>query len=253
MKPNRAVALLIPLVMVACASPPQPVSDVHALGAGAAVKRLAAGQLSSLPTGGVFVRVIKFMQPPDYIFPSAQHTAGILYVESGNHRLALAGQPPVDVAAGQARFHQNISHSHLNPGPGTSVWYFIAVWPSSAHGSQRVDPIANPVLESDDFSPEQLPQGVYSQVLRQVTVAASGRSGAHQFGGLSVFFVLQGSLAIRSSSGTKELRADHGAAYLPGVPLQEINTAAGQTEYLEMLTTASGQEFEVPLSQAPKG
>lgn len=253
MNPHRAVALATTLLFTACGSQASPPTDASALSSGAAAKSLDAGKLDSLPTGGVFVRVIKFVQPAGYTIQSKQHVPGVVYVESGVHRLTLEGQAPIDLAVGQAIFHLSITHTHFNPGPGSSTWYFIALWPSSSRGQPKVDPIAQPVFQSDIFSPEQLPQGVYSEVLRQVTLAGSGRSEAHKFGGLAVFLVLQGSLVIRSSQGSVTLDTDQGAAYLPGVSLQEVNSADGQTVYLEMLTTAFGREFEVPLSQRPKG
>ena len=253
MNVRRSVALATPLLILACGSPASPTTSASASSVGAAVRSLDAGKLDSLPTGGVFVRVIKFVQPSGYTVKSKQHVPGFVYVESGVHRLTLEGQSPIDVTAGQAKFHLSITHTHFNPGPSTSTWYFIALWPSSSRGQPLVDAIARQMFPTDDFSPEQLPQGAYSEVLRQVTLAASGRSAAHRFGGLAAFFVLQGSLVVRSSQGSVALSADEGAVYAPGVPLQEINSAAGQTVYLEMMTTALGREFEVPLSQSPKG
>lgn len=253
MTAHRAAAVVTTLLFTACNSQASPTPDASALSSGVAVKSLDAGKLDSLPTGGVFVRVLKFVQPSGFTFPSTQHVPGFVFVESGVHRLTLEGQPPIDLTAGQAKFHQSITHTHFNPGPGSSSWYFIALWSSSSRGQPPVASIAVQVFQSDNFSPEQLPQGVYSEVLRQVTLAAPGRSEAHKFGGLAVFFVLQGSLLIRSSDGHIELGVDQGAVYPAGVPVQETNTTAGRTVYLEMLTTAFGREFEVPLSQSPKG
>ena len=249
----RAAALATTLLFTACGSQASSTTDPSALSSGAAVKSLDAGKVDNLPTGGVFVKVIQFVQPSGYVITSKQHVPGVVYVESGVHRLTLEGQPPIDLAAGQAKFHLSITHTHFNPGTGSSTWYFIALWSSSSRGQPSVDPIARPVFQSENFSPEQLPQGAYSEVLRHVTLAGSGRSQAHKFGGLAVFFVLHGSLVIRSSQGSVTLGADQGAVYTAGVPLQEVNAAAVQTVYLEMLTTAFGREFEVPLSQSPKG
>lgn len=253
MNAHRAAALATTLLLAACGSQASPTSDATALSSGAAMKSLAAGKVDTLDTGGVFVRVIQFVQPSGYLIKSTQHVPGIVYVESGVHRLTLEGLPPIDLAAGQATFHLSITHKHFNPGTSTSTWYFIALWPSSSRGQPSVDPIARPVFQSDNLSPDQLPQGAYSEVLRQVTLAGSGRSEAHMFGGLAVFFVLQGSLVIRSSQGSVRLGTDEGTVYAPGVSLQEVNSTAGQTVYLEMLTTAFGREFEVPLPKSPKG
>jgi hypothetical protein len=37
------------------------------------------------------------------------------------------------------------------------------------------------------------------------------------------------------------------------VAIQEVNAAPGETAYLELLTTAAGKEFEIPLHQPPGG
>jgi hypothetical protein len=176
-----------------------------------------------------------------------------VYVETGVHRLILNGKPPIDLAAGQATFHQSVTHTHLNPGPvDPSVWYSIALWPSSAHGTALVDKIAEASFESDDIAREPLPQVAYSQVLRQVTLAKDGTAGAQRFGGLSAFYVLTGSVTIKSANRPQvTLGAGHGAYFLPDIALQATNAGAGQAVFLEFLTTAVGKDFEVPLQQPP--
>jgi hypothetical protein len=236
-----------------CSSAAQATADPAAFGSGSIVTTLDAGKLDSIPTGNVFVRVIEFPQPEQYTISSKQHVPGFVYVETGLHRLTLQGQPPVDIPAGSAKFHGSIAHQHFNPGPGQSTWYFIAVWSSSLRGQAPVDRIAEFPFQSDDFTPAQLPQGVYSEVLRRVSLTSNGRSEAHRFGGLSLFFVLEGSLTIATNLGVKELKADEGAAFTPGTALQEHNAAGETCVYLEMLTTLSGQEFEIPLLKPPKG
>lgn len=250
-RPSIVAATLV--LIIGCTSSKSAPVDSNATASGAAVKILAAGRVDSLPTGGVFVGVIEFPQPALYLFPSKQHVAGFVYVDSGVHRLTLEGSPSVDIPAGSATFHGNVSHTHYNPGPGSSVWYFIAVWPTSARGQALVAPIAVPRFQSDDFSPTQLPPGVYSQVLRLVTLAPSGHSESHRFGGLSLFFVLGGSITIQSDHGAITLEADHGAVYAPNVAVQESNNGSGTAKYLEMLTTAPGTEFEAPLAHSPGG
>ena len=172
----------------------------EALARGAAVKTLDAGKLDSLPTGPVYIRMIRFAQPVGYVINSKQHVASVVYVETGVHRLILNGQPPLDLMAGQATFHQSVTHTHLNPGPlDPSVWYSIALWASSARSQSLVDKIARAAFESDDIARDALPPVAYSQVLRQVTLAKLGTTGAHRFGGLSAFYVLTGSVTIRSA------------------------------------------------------
>lgn len=250
---TRLTALVvIALALSACSDAATTGSSAGALANGAAVKTLAAGKLDSLSTGPVYIRMIRFAQPAGYVIHSKQHVPSIVFVEAGVHRLTLNGLPPIDLAAGQATFHLSLTHTHFNPGPGPSVWYSIALWPSSAHGQPLVDPIARAAFESADIAREALPQVAYSQVLRQVTLANQGTSGAHRFGGLSAFYVLTGSVTIKSAHGSPvTLGAGGGAAFLPDVALQEVNAGQGQAVYIEFLTTAVGKAFDVPLQQPP--
>ncbi len=243
---------VIVLALSACGGPATAASSSEALARGATVKTLDAGQLGSLPTGPVYIRIIRFVSPPGKVINSKQHVPSVVYVETGVHRLTLAGQPPIDLAAGQATFHQSVAHTHFNPGPDPSVWYSIAIWPSSARGQPLVDPIAQAAFESDDIVRDSLPQGTYSQVLRHVTLAKLGTPGAHQFGGLSSFYVLTGSLTIKSAhKPSVTLGAGQGAAFMPDVALQELNAGPGQAVFLEFVTTAVGKNFDVPLHQPP--
>jgi hypothetical protein len=167
-------------------------------------------------------------------------------------RLVLAGQSPIDLVAGQARFHQSVTHQHLNPGTETSIWYSIAVWPSSARGQPLVDPVARAAFESEDIDRAALPQVAYSESFRQVTLAGGGTSGAHRFGGLSAFYVLSGSVSIKSAhGGAVILGAGQGTAFLPETDLQETNAGSDQASYLEFLVTPVDKEFEVPLTRPP--
>ena len=245
--------MAIVLAGTACGATPSVASNSDAPAHGAAVKALDGGKLDSLPTGPVYIRFIRFAQPVGYDIVSKQHVASVVYVETGAHRLVLNGKPPIDLEAGQALFHQSVSHVHINPGPADpSVWYSIAIWASSARGQSLVDKTARPKFESEDISRESLPQVAYSQVLRQITLAKLGTTGAHKFGGLAAFYVLTGSLTIKSvHRAPVTLGAGEGAYFLPDVALQETNSGTGQTVFLEFITTAAGKEFEVPLQQAP--
>ncbi len=252
MKTKLTALVAIALALSACSAAATTASNAEALARGAAVKTLDAGKLDSLPTGPVYIRMIRFVQPPGYVINSKQHVPSVVYVETGVHRLTLNGQPPLDLMAGQATFHQSVAHTHLNPGPDPSVWYSIALWPSSARGQPLVDPIAFAAFESDDVAREALPEVAYSQVLRQVTLAKLGTPGAHRFGGLVAFYVLTGSVTIRSAHRPPvTLGVGQGRAFLPDVALQEINAGPGQAVFLEFITTAVGREFEVPLQQPP--
>jgi hypothetical protein len=251
----KLTGLLAIAVLSACSAPATASLNPEALASGAAVKTLDAGKLDSLPTGPVYIRFIRFAQPVGYDIVSKQHVASVVYVEAGAHRLVLNGKSPLDLQAGQAKFHQSVSHVHINPGPvDPSVWYSIAIWPSSARGQSPVDKTARPTFQSEDISREALPQVAYSQVLRQVTLAKSGTTGAHKFGGLAALYVLTGSLTIRSAHRAPvTIGADEGLYFLPDVPIQETNGGSGQTVFLEFITTAIGKDFEVPLQQPPAG
>lgn len=252
MKTKLTALVTIALAISACGSAPAAASNAAALAHDAAVETLAAGKLDSLPTGPVYIRMIRFDQPAGYVIHSKQHVPSVLYVETGVHQLILDGQPPLDLMAGQATFHQSVTHTHLNPGPDRSVWYSIALWPSSARGQAPVDKIAQATFESQDIVRETLPDVAYSLVLRQVTLAKQGTTGAHRFGGLSAFYVLTGSVTIKSEHQSPvTLGGGQGAAFLPDVALQEINAGPGQAVFLEFLTTAVGKDFEVPLQQPP--
>jgi len=254
LKTKLTALVAIVLAITACGATPSDASNPEALAHGAAIKPLDAGKLDSLPTGPVYIRFIRFAQPIGYDIVSKQHVASVVYVESGAHRLVLNGKPPIDLVAGQALFHQSVSHVHINPGPlDPSVWYSIAIWASAARGQSLVDKTARPTFESEDISRESLPQVAYSQVLRQVTLAKQGTTGAHKFGGLSAFSVLTGSLTIKGAHRAPvTLGAGEGAYFLPGVALQETNSGTGQTVFLEFITTAIGKDFEVPLRQSPE-
>jgi len=250
---TKLTALMaITIGLSACSAATTSASNPDALARGAAVKALDAGKLNSLPTGSVYIRVIRFAQPVGYVIHSKQHVPSVVYVETGVHRLILEGQPPLDLMAGQAKFHQSVTHTHLNPGPDPSVWYSIALWPSSARGQPLVDKIARAAFESEDIVRDALPQVAYSQVLRQVTLANLGTTGAHKFGGLSALYVLAGSVTIKSAHRPPvTLGVGQGIAFLPDVALQELNAGPGQSVFLEFITTPDGKDFEVPLQQPP--
>jgi hypothetical protein len=252
MKTKLTALMAIAFALSACSAAPTVTSNAKALPRGVAIKALDAGKLDSLPTGPVYVRFIRFEQQPGYVINSKQHVPSIVFVETGVHRLTLEGQAPIDLVAGQATFHQSVAHTHLNPGSEPSIWYSIALWPSSARGQPLVNQIANPAFESDDIASDALPHVAYSVVLRQVTLEKSGTAGAHQFGGLGAFYVLTGSVAIRSADRPPvTLGAGHGTAFLPEVGLQETNAGEGKAVFLEFLITPIGKDFEVPLKQPP--
>jgi quercetin dioxygenase-like cupin family protein len=239
-------------LLVACSSAGPPATIQAALARGASMKNLEAGRVESLPTGNVYVRFVRFAQPPGYVINSRQHVPSVVYVETGIHRLVLSGEPPIDLVAGQAKFHQSVTHQHLNPGSEPSIWFSIAVWPNSARSQPLVDPIAKAAYESEDIDRTSLPQGAYSQVLRQVTLEPHGTSGAHRFGGVVALYVLSGSVSIKSAHRPAlTLHSDEGAAFPPATDLQETNQGGEPVVYIEFLTTPVDRDFEIPLRQPP--
>lgn len=252
MKGKLTLLMAIALAVSACSAAATITTNTDALPRGTAIKTLAAGKLDSLPTGPVYIRFIRFEQPPGYVINSKQHVPSIVFVETGMHRLVLDGQSPIDLGVGQAIFHQSVAHTHLNPGPEISTWYSIALWPSSARGQPLVNQIAQAAFESDDVASDVLPHAAYSVVLRQVTLENLGTTGAHQFGGLSALYVLSGSVSIRRAHmSAVTLNAGHGLAFVPDVAHQETSAGAGQAVFIELVITPEGKNFEVPLKQPP--
>ena len=250
------VALLVACstsaLLVACSTSATSAQSPDALPRGEIVKKLDAGRVDSLPTGTVYVRFVRFAQPPGYVINSKQHVPSIVYVQTGMCRLILTGQAPIDLVAGQATFHQSVTHQHLNPGSEPSLWYSIAVWSSSARGTPLVDPIARASFESQDFDRAALPQVAYSEVLRRVTLSSKGTSGAHRFGGIVALYVLSGSISVRAAHRPAQtLDAGQGAAFAPDTDLQETNAGSSQADYLEFVVIEVGKDFEVPLQQPP--
>jgi quercetin dioxygenase-like cupin family protein len=245
------VAPMVLLILCACTTAGTQGPSAEALPHGAVIKKLDAGTVASLPTGSVYIRFIRFIQPPGYIINSKQHVPSIVFVEVGTHRLVLAGQTPVDLAAGEAIFHQSVTHQHLNPGSVASTWFSIAVWPNTARGTPLVDPIAKAAFESADINRANLAQGPYSESLRSVRLDARGTAGAHRFGGLSAFYVLSGSITVRSPHQARVLNGGEGVAFLSNTDLQETNSGAGDAVYLEFVVTPAGSEYDVPLQQPP--
>lgn len=249
---RKLTLIVLVAALAACGTTSQSSANQNALPRNDVVKKLDAGQVESLPTGPVYIRYVRFVQPPGYVINSKQHVPSVVYVETGIQRLVLSGGAPIDLVAGQAKFHQSVTHQHLNPGSVQSVWYSIGVWPSSARGQPLVDPIAHPAFESEDFSRASLPQVAYSEVLRQVALTSGGTSGAHRFGGIVAFYLLSGSISIKSAHNSPVvLQQGQGAAFLPDTDLQETDAGSGQAIYLEYFVTPVGKEFEIPLSQPP--
>jgi len=250
---SRRISLLAGLLitLVACGSAPAPPPNPNALASGEVVKALAGGKLTSLPTGPLYIRVIRFVQPSGHTVRSNQHVAGFVYVEQGTHRLQVVEQPAQEIDQGDAVFLGSVTHTHSNPGPALNSWLFIALWPSSA----RTQPVLDPgklVFQIPNLAPAALPQGTYLQVLRRITLAPGGRTAAHRFGGVYVLFVLQGSITVRAAgSPPATVGMGQGLSYEPDVGLQVSNATGDPATFVELLTTDIGKDFETLLSQPP--
>ena len=84
-------------MLVACSTAAPSTSNAAALPRGETVEKLGAGIVQSLPTGTVYVRFVRFAQPPGYVINSKQHVPSLVYVEMGVQRLMLAAQSPISV------------------------------------------------------------------------------------------------------------------------------------------------------------
>ncbi len=199
--------------------------------------------------------MVRFAQPSGHTVKSAQHVPGFVYGESGVQQILVVGQAPLDITSGEAVFLGSVTHAHHNPGPTGNSWYFIALWPSSARTQSLIDPtVARIAYQTRDFDSATLPQGKYLQTLRLVTLAPGGRTAAHEFGGVRVLLVLEGSITVRTSGAAPAtLAAGQGSDYMPNVGTQEVNSTVARAVFLELLTTASGRPFETNLSEPPGG
>lgn len=243
------------ILLAACNSAPAQSPDPAARAVGVSVTPLAGAKFLSLPTGQVYIRLVHFAQPPAHTVKSSQHVPGVVYVESGVHRLLVAGQSPQDSGSGEAIFLGGVTHAHYNPGPTSNGWYFIALWPSSARTQSLVDPTVGRIAyQTPDFDSARVAQGAYFQTLRLVSVAPGGRTAAHKFGGMRVLFVLEGSLTVHvTGAAPATVAMGSGSNYMPNVSMQELNPTADPTVFLELLTTGAGKPIETVLGQSPAG
>lgn len=240
------------LIGAGCESGTAARPDAAAMAVGYSTRDLAAGKLSSLPTGNLYIRVIDFAQPPGHSFPSRTHQPGFVYITGGVQRLMMTDRTPLDLAAGQALFQPSVAHVHSNPGSTTNHWFFIALWPAESRADALVDPSASVAYATPDLPPATLPQGSYVQTLRLVELEPGGRSVARWHGGIEVSFVLEGSISAHvAGQAPSGLSSGQGTYHLPGAQLQEHNSGTGPARFLEVLTTAEGKPFQTSADHAP--
>ena len=165
------VPVLVVLLLCGCAASGTNGSGT-ASGASASARRTyIAGRLDALTSGRLFLRVIRFGQPPQSTFGSKKHQPGFIYQVSGHQVLALTGGPQVTLTSGEAYFHLSVPHTHLNPGPDPNSWLFLALWPSAARGQPNVNPLAYNSYDGPDFTPAPA-AGPFSESLQLVSMEA---------------------------------------------------------------------------------
>lgn len=256
-----AAAALAGAAVVACGNSapeptPPPGQNKLAVASGQTIDPIAAGSLGTLPTGAQYARVVMFHQLPQQTTASKKHQPGILYVATGTQVLTYEDDPKDPytgpkvntISAGTGLFLQGVGHTHNNPGPTDTTWYFIALW---------ADPSQPPtgavvVYVSSDIPSSTLPSGPYTETLRRVTLAPGGRSAAHRFGGVEVLYVLSGALTIDAvGHAPQQLTTGGGTSFVPNTATQEIASGSAGAEYLAFFLTPQGAPFETDMSSVP--
>jgi quercetin dioxygenase-like cupin family protein len=221
--------------------------SLNALEQGQQVKGLAGGEVAALPSGNLFVRVIGFSQGPGGEFPSHKHTPGFVYVAAGVQRLHSPPAPPRIILPGEAVFQPSVFHTHANPSTSRSNrWYFIALWPTAERRAPLVSSTATVIYESPDLDPSTMPPGPRIETLRLVSLQPNGRSAAHRFSGLELFFVLAGTIRVDMAGQPPTTLSPGQGQYLPpGTDEQELNAGAGVASYLAFIVTPVQAPFEI--------
>jgi quercetin dioxygenase-like cupin family protein len=219
----------------------------NALEYGQQVKGLAGGEVAALPSGSLFVRVIGFSQGPMAMFRSHKHTPGFVYVAAGVQRLQSPPEAPRIILPGEAVFQPSVFHTHANPSTTRpNRWYFIALWPTAERRAPLVSSVASVIYESPDLDPLTMPPGPRVETLRLVTLQPNGRSSAHYFSGLELFFVLEGTIRLDvAGQPPAKLSAGQGQYLPPGTDEQEFNAGAGVASYLAFIVTPVQGPFEI--------
>ncbi len=255
-----SVVAIAGLVAVACGSStagstPSPGQNQLALQLRETIDPIAAGNVGALPTGAQYARVVMFHQSPQQTTASKKHQPGIVYVATGTQVLTYTdttytGPKVSTIGAGTGLFLQGAGHTHTNPGPTDTTWYFIALWPDPSQPPTG----AVVVYVSSDIPSSTLPSEPYTETLRKVTLATGGRSAAHRFGGVEVLYVLTGTLTVDvAGQAPAQLIAGQGTSIIPNTATQEIASGSGSVEYLAFYLTPQGTPFETAVSSVPAG
>ena len=248
---GSAVAAALMLCACGSASATQHASDT-AGAVGAMVKDLAAGRLDALPTGTAYIQVNSFAQGAGDLIGSKKHVPGIIMQETGVQRLEVDGSPPLEIRAGEAAFLPSVTHAHLNPGPDANHWFNFALWPSSARSAPLTSPTAAVKFTTPDLPASALPQGSYDITLQMVTLPPHGRTDAHAYGGVSVVFVLSGSVSAHIAGQSAATIGPESAAWaLPDTGLQVFDDGDQPASFLAFVIAQVGRPFETALTQSP--
>jgi quercetin dioxygenase-like cupin family protein len=240
------IALIAAPPLLGCGGASPSVSP-NAMSHGEQVKGLAGGEVTALPTGNLFLRVIGFSQHPMSVFRSHKHTPGFVYVAAGVQRLDSPPAPPRIILPGEAVFQPSVFHTHANPSTTRpNRWYFIALWATAERHAPLVSPAANVIYASPDLDPATMPPGPRIETLRLVTLQPNGRSAAHRFSGLELLFILDGAIRLDVAGQTATQLSAGQAQYLPpGTDEQEFAAGAGVTRYLAFIVTPVQAPFEI--------
>jgi quercetin dioxygenase-like cupin family protein len=256
MKRTRWLAVLASaIVIVGCgAATPAGTSPTSAAApakaVGATTDNLGDGKIDALPAGTLYVQYLEVPQSVGAPITHA-HIAGFVYTQAGAHRLAITGGETKDLKAGEAAFVPvNIGHTHSNPGPSASTWYFVSIRPNTARTAAPTFPGQKEAFATADLA--ALPAGAYSLGLRLVTIQPNGRTAAHKHGGLETILVLDGSVEVRVQGATaKTLQKGEGTSIQADTPLQISNKGAAPAKFLAFFVTADGKPFSTDVEASP--
>jgi quercetin dioxygenase-like cupin family protein len=217
---------------------------------GAKTDNLGDGKIDALPTGTLYVQYLDVPQSVGAPITHA-HIAGFVYTHVGTHRLAITGGETKDLKTGEAAFVPvNIGHTHSNPGPSASTWYFVSIRPNTARTAAPTFPGQKEAFATADLA--ALPAGPYSLGLRVVTIQPNGRTAAHKHGGLESILVLDGSVEVRvQGAAMKALQKGEGTSIQADTVLQISNKGTAPAKFLAFFVTADGKPFSTDVEASP--
>jgi quercetin dioxygenase-like cupin family protein len=187
-------------------------------------------------------------------FITHEHPAGFIYVVDGTHKLAIQNGQTQNLNAGEGAFvGADVVLTDTNPGTTTGHWYFISIQPNTARTARPTFPNQKVLYATPDLP--ALPSGSYCEIVRLVVAAPGGRSAAHMHSGVEVWFMLAGSIQIRTIGQSPMIvNQGQGAYALPNTPLQAHTLSTGASYGIErnlvFLVWPQQQPFETDLSQA---